>query len=173
MIYAVTGHRLPKLGGYHPDARRRVLGFALEVIETLRQSEQPPDLIITGMALGWDMAVAKAAFIKGVPYVAAVPFWGQEKRWTVSDRLRYQVMLDHASEVVVVDGSRSAGMQDLDSAQIVARMYARNAYMVDRAEHLLALWDGSPGGTAHCVGYAQGVRRKPISYLWQAWEAFR
>ena len=29
---------------------------------------------------------------------------------------------------------------------------ARNKWMVDNAEHVLALWDGSPGGTNHGVG---------------------
>ena len=37
--------------------------------------------------------------------------------------------------------------------------------MVDNCTHVLAMWDGSEGGTANCVKYAQAVN-KPIINLW-------
>lgn len=40
----------------------------------------------------------------------------------------------------------------------------RNQWMVDRADAVLAVWDGSPGGTANCVNYARKVG-KPITII--------
>ncbi|WP_188052008.1 hypothetical protein [Azospirillum sp. Sh1] len=50
-------------------------------------------------------------------------------------------------------------------------MNTRNEWMVDHSDRLLALWDGSQGGTANCVRYARGLGR-PIDNLWSEWEKF-
>jgi hypothetical protein len=43
-------------------------------------------------------------------------------------------------------------------------MHKRNRYMVDRANHLLAVYDGSgKGGTAYTVHYAQRKRRQILT----------
>ena len=36
-------------------------------------------------------------------------------------------------------------------------MPTRNEYMVDLADKIIAVWDGSNGGTANCVKYAEKV----------------
>ncbi len=40
-------------------------------------------------------------------------------------------------------------------------MQVRNEYMVDRADLVLALWNGTPGGTGNCVRYAR-TRGVPV-----------
>ena len=40
-----------------------------------------PDAVISGMALGWDQAVARATADLGIPWVAAITFEGQESKW--------------------------------------------------------------------------------------------
>ena len=42
--------------------------------------------------------------------------------------------------------------------------------MVDRADRLVALWSGAPGGTARCVAYAKRTG-KPVDNLWPRWQA--
>lgn len=44
--------------------------------------------------------------------------------------------------------------------------------MVDDADRILALWDGSSGGTANCVGYANDIK-KPITNLWPVYKMIR
>ena len=34
-------------------------------------------------------------------------------------------------------------------------MQRRNEYMVDKADTLIAVWNGTSGGTANCVKYAK------------------
>jgi nucleoside 2-deoxyribosyltransferase len=43
-------------------------------------------------------------------------------------------------------------------------MQDRNIWMVDHCDALIAVWDGTSGGTANCVGYAKRVG-KPIVYI--------
>jgi len=42
----------------------------------------------------------------------------------------------------------------------------RNEWMVNRCNRLLAMWDGTGGGTSHCVNYAAARGGIPIDNLW-------
>lgn len=55
MILAVTGHRPNKLGGYSKQAYRKLVKIAEVNLKKLN-----PDKVISGMALGWDQALAQA-----------------------------------------------------------------------------------------------------------------
>lgn len=110
-----------------------------------------------GMALGWDMACAQACLELGIPYVAYLPFKGQELRWPTHERMRYKMLVEAAQRVVVV----SPIAHKLAYAE-------RNKAMVDHCETVWALWDGSAGGTSHCVHYALD-RGVPV---WNHWDSF-
>lgn len=144
MVVAFTGHRPNKLGGYGPSATQdRVRAKLREVLGGLR-----PTWGISGMALGVDQWAAEVCVEMQVPFTAAVPFNGQESRWPEDSQRRYRELLAKASDVVVVsDGGYEAW-----------KMQRRNQWMVDNADVLVAVWDGSPGGTANCVKYARDTR---------------
>ena len=76
MHIAVTGHRHDKLGGYSPTAFR-----TLQVLAEQELIKLAPTTVLTGMALGWDQAVAAACVKLGLPFVACVPFAGQDRIW--------------------------------------------------------------------------------------------
>jgi hypothetical protein len=76
MILAATGHRPDKLGGYDLSIYRKLVGLAYSYLR-----KQTPDVVISGMALGWDQAVAEAAVKASTPFIAAIPFRGQESKW--------------------------------------------------------------------------------------------
>lgn len=151
MIIAGTGHRPNKLGGYSDSA----FDALCEIIHDWLDENPQVEKIISGMALGWDMALADTAVVKGIPLVAAVPFVGQERMWPDKSRRVYHDLLGKATEVVTVS----------DGGYAPWKMQTRNAWMVDSCTHVLAMWDGSAGGTANCVKYAQGVN-KPVINLW-------
>jgi len=153
MILAATGHRPDKLGGYSPDVSSMLRRLAASCIGELR-----PDQVISGMALGWDIAVAEAALLAGVPLTAAVPCRDQDVRWPPEARERYRRILARASRVHVVS----------PGAYSPAKMQRRNVWMVDRCDLLLALWDGSRGGTANCLAYAD-LRGRPYRNAWGLW----
>lgn len=47
------------------------------------------------------------------------------------------------------------------------KMQRRNEWMVDHCTEVVALWDGTPGGTANCLRYAnQPAIERPVVNLW-------
>lgn len=152
-IIAATGHRPNKLGGYGQHVRSRLTNLA---IEHLRNKQ--PEKVISGMSLGWDQAWAVGAITLGIPFIAAVPFEGQESMWPEESRVRYHRILERAAEVVVIASSFSS-----------RAMQQRNAWMVDHADEIAALWNGMiGGGTANCIAYVT-KREKPWANLWDRW----
>jgi uncharacterized phage-like protein YoqJ len=148
MILTVTGHRPNKIGGYNPNSPLRVK-VRSKIYDFL--AEHKPELAISGMALGVDQEFATICDQLNIPFIAAIPFAGQEKRWPADSQTYYQELLALAQEVVVVtDGNYAA-----------YKMQKRNRWMVDKATDILAVWDGTTGGTANCVAYAEAVN-KPI-----------
>ena len=151
---AAPGHRPNKLGGYGPEVDEKLRRLAMWFLTTNR-----PDTVISGMALGWDMAWAEAAIMMRIPVIAAVPFAGQESAWPASSQARYRSILGACSETIVVcDGGYSPW-----------KMQKRNEWMVDHCDYLIALWDGTAGGTGNCVRYAKG--NVPVHNLWSYWSA--
>jgi len=148
---AGTGHRPSKLcGGYSPRAHVELRAFARSWVEALR-----PRGVITGMALGWDTALAEAAIEIGLPFVAAIPFIGQESRWPTGSKQIYRALLARAARVkVVCPGGYSA-----------EAMQRRNVWMCEKAELTLALWNNEPGGTANYIHYAL-ARGRDVVNVW-------
>lgn len=42
------------------------------------------------------------------------------------------------------------------------KLQIRNEYMVDNADVVIAVWDGSKGGTCNCVNYAKKIGKNII-----------
>lgn len=154
MIIAASGHRPDKLGGYDLKTRRALGALAVEYLSRSR-----PEQVISGMALGWDMAVAAAAHMMGIPFIAAVPFEGQHSLWPDEAEKRYFRLLDLAHRVEIISGIH---------VSVPKAMQLRNEWMVDRADRIMALWDGSFGGTHNCITYAH-KRKVPVDNLWDLW----
>lgn len=152
MIISATGHRPHKLGGYTPTVRYALGGLAVEHLHFIRPAE-----VIVGMALGWDQAVCAAAIALKIPVHAAVPFDGQESRWRPEDQARYKDLLKQCATVTVI-----SKWQGDDAYR------ERNRWMVDRSQSVSALWDGTMGGTHHCIRYAE-KRGVPVTNLWDHW----
>jgi uncharacterized phage-like protein YoqJ len=149
MIVAFTGHRPDKLGGYKlpNDTYIRV---CQKIDAALREIK--PEKVITGMALGIDQWAAMIAHKLSIPYLAAIPFEGQEKAWPEASQKIFRLLRKLASEEVIVSpGGYSPH-----------KMQVRNEWMVDHCDVLIAVWDGTSGGTANCVAYAESVGKTII-----------
>lgn len=151
MIICGTGHRPNKVGGYSKEAQSKLYYLAKGWL-----ADNRPDKVISGMALGWDQALANAAYVLDIPYIAAVPFAGQQQAWPEESREFFDKLLGHAEEIVIVSAGNYAPW----------KMQVRNEWMVDHCDTVLALWDGSAGGTGNCIKYANKVG-KPIVNLWE------
>lgn len=151
MKVAGTGHRPDKLGGYTPEVMENLVKVAEDY---LRKFEEIP-VVISGMALGWDQALAQAAINCNCPLHAYVPFAGQEKAWPIESQKYYNKLLEKAAIVHIC----SAGPYE------PWKMQKRNVLMVDHCDILLAMYNGTAGGTENCIKYAQ-LKKKPVVNLW-------
>lgn len=155
MIICGTGHRPDKLGGYGPEATIKLIDLAKDWLGV-----HLPASVISGMALGWDSALAEAACQLEIPWTAAIPFEGQESRWPKQSQDIYKKTLMFAEKVVYVS----------EPGYAVWKMQKRNEWMVDNSDLVLALWDGSDGGTANCVRYANKVGKEVVN-LWETYDS--
>jgi uncharacterized phage-like protein YoqJ len=157
MILGVTGHRPDKLGGYTQTVTDRLVELAIGCLRNKK-----PDGVITGMALGWDQVIAAACIYLSIPYIAAVPFKGQEIMWNAEARKHYQALLDAAMYIEIVSPGGFSAL----------KMQKRNEWIVDSSDEILALWNGSSGGTCNCVLYAKS-KKVPVLNCWVGWQALQ
>jgi uncharacterized phage-like protein YoqJ len=148
MVLGITGHRPDKLGGYQPNPlQARINDLMREVFEDVR-----PDKVITGMALGVDQWAAAIAISMGIPFIAAVPFHGQELKWPKESQRYYQELLVKAADVTVVAQGPYAPW----------KMANRNKWVVSHSDVMLAVWDGTDGGTHNCVDLIRKANKPMI-----------
>jgi hypothetical protein len=67
-----------------------------------------PALVITGMAIGWDQAIAEAAVRLEIPFIATALLLGQEAIWGKIEQRVYNDLLAEALRVEVI--SRHTGI---------------------------------------------------------------
>ena len=145
LILGVTGHRLHLLPGYRGERSTQLRALLLQLAMD-KLEEWHPDLLITGMATGWDMAMGAAAMFLNVPYRAYVPFLGQEKLFAEADKSMYHSILEEAEDVRV-----------FSPVQTKAAYIERDRAMVDDSDRMLALYLGDPKtGTGQTLEYAEG-----------------
>ena len=144
-----TGHRPDKLpwGPDERDPRCAALKRSLlrEIEGLYRRGFRH---FISGMAMGCDLYFAEAALELREKYPelsveGAVPCPTQAERWPEPLRRRWRDILDQCDLETVVQ-------QNYDRYC----MLRRDRYMVDRSAAVLAVFDGTPGGTQYTLNYA-------------------
>jgi uncharacterized phage-like protein YoqJ len=138
------------LGGYdenNPRARYVKGALAKQIKQLVEQGYQE---FISGGALGIDTWAAEIVleFKKAQPHIRLIiakPFPSQDKIWPEASKVRFKQMCEASDEVINVSPDPYDPKKMMD----------RNKWMVDRADVVVAVWDGSPGGTGNCVTYAK------------------
>src|SRR5262245_52551204 len=99
MIVSGTGHRPPR--GYAnfredlgtPKYRFRLFREKLQEFAVGQLRLYKPDKVLTGMALGWDTALAEACVRLSIPFAAVVPCDNQDRFWEDAQKQRYKELL--------------------------------------------------------------------------------
>jgi uncharacterized phage-like protein YoqJ len=142
VIIAGTGHRPEDCAHDELGVRDRI---RLKLEHTINRG-LVIDVVISGMASGYDLWLADEALKMGLEVVAARPWAGHKPR--VDDRELYQSVIDRAAFVVDVNESVKYPGPWV--------YHDRNHWMVENATHLLAYWTGKEaGGTYECWTYAE------------------
>lgn len=144
-----TGHRPAKLPWGDDETAPRCLALKEAICRELEKAyNKGYRHFICGMAQGCDLYFCEAVQAlrdsrPGVTVEAAIPCETQADRWPQGDRERYL---------------RLVGLCDLET--VVQRQYdrgcmlRRNRYMVDHSSLLIAVLDGSKGGSLYTASYA-------------------
>jgi uncharacterized phage-like protein YoqJ len=166
MKLVITGHRPDKLGGYGMT----VLKDLVELAKTEIRAKNP-SVVISGMALGWDLAAAIATIQlrdqehMNIKLWAYVPFGAQAEQWKDEKLLAVWVKaLVRADEILLLNRGKPA-----DKSEAIKWLNERNERMVDDGEKILALHNGTRGGTYNCIQYAVKMGR-PIHNCWPSWK---
>ena len=156
-ILSVTRHRPNKLYGYHLSDRRYT--ELKNYLKRILVSEDCQEAF-SGMALGVDTIFALAVLdLKSEGYDiklhCAIPCKNYPSKWFESSVRQYNDIVSKADKVVFVT----------DEIYQPWMMQKRNEYMVNLADKVIAVWDGTSGGTGNCVKYAQKKNKEIIRIL--------
>lgn len=165
MSVMITGHRKLVPAGHTgspwPDQNSTVLRHHECIVNNMTTCIRQWHLesgwvdFISGMALGADTLFAEAVLglkTGGLPIrlITAIPFIGQESKWTRPAQEKFRGILSAADQIEIVSpGGYSP-----------AKMQTRNEWMVEHSLVTLAVWDGQQhGGTWNCIQYARQRKR--------------
>ena len=163
---AFTGHRPEKIGGYKEDNPLRI-AVKTAIKEALlravaKYTASHEIVVISGGALGVDTDAARAAHSMGLRFVVAAPCLNQDNPWPADSKATYRKMCGFAdadlAQTLAVNGEVvEGGVVYVTATEYTgpALMQTRNVWMVDHADAIVAVWNGSGGGTANCVTAAK------------------
>ena len=125
MRIVITGHRTEKLAIYD-------FGWIQSAIDDVLVELKSKDtnlLAYSGMASGIDLHFCKSCIVLGIPYIACVPFDGQENTMIPRDADLRAILLKSAKEIKEV----------------------KNSWMVEHTDVGIAVWSAQKGGTFNVV----------------------
>lgn len=158
----ITGHRPDKLGNDYTYTGPLVKHIENRIIKAFLWYE--PEKVNIGMAIGTDFIAAHVCGSLKIPYTAYVPQKGQERKWRDVDQKFYHRLLVNASRIWVADCNMFMNYDQF--AELRMRpfdrqwLFKRNERIVYDSKRMIAVYDGSPGGTGHAYNLAKN--RVPI-----------
>lgn len=142
-----TGHRPEKLNA----SEEKIKAELKSEIEMAIQEGYTEYL--TGMARGTDLWAAEIVLDlrrenAQIKLICAIPFEGVERRWSEHWKELYRNICDGADQVHVIGKGYSHSIFQI-----------RNEWMVQHSSRVIAVYNGSPGGTKNTINYAkrQGI----------------
>lgn len=152
---AFTGHRPQNLPFRFDETDERCLRLKAELRKLIVQMVEQKNVthFISGMALGIDIYAAEMVLdLKtDFPFITlecALPCETQAARWSERYRNRYFKIVEQCDKETLLQTHYTPDC-----------MQKRNRYMVEHADFVLAVWDGSPGGTGMTVNYAHFLNK--------------
>ena len=161
MRIVITGHRPNKLLGkynwVHPSNVKIIQWITKQLHIIHRDCDGLPEAC-TGMALGIDQMFAYVCHSLGFNYTTFIPCKNQEKVWPQASQDFYHKTLKNAYRIVYVhNGPYYSGC--MQKRNIAMRDWA----LEDKDNVLLAVWNGSSGGTANMI---KSCKEKNMSIIY-------
>lgn len=150
MRFGVSGHQ------HLPDEATEFIERRLLAI----LSDQADLTGISSLAGGADQVFARNVVALGGHLEVVIPSAGYEDCFTAEpERAGFEELRHKAADVTVLPYPKPG----------VEAFLAAGLVVVERCQHLIAIWDGEPsrglGGTADVINYARR-RQRPVTVLW-------
>lgn len=152
-VCCFTGHRIQKLP-WLTDKFNQITISLRSILKTtiLQKIDEGYDYFISGMALGIDMLCADIVLeLKTshpeIKLECALPCEEQTRFWQEAQRQDYLDILNKADYITV-----------LSKRYNQACLHQRNQYMVQKSDCLIAIWNGTNGGTKNTIMLASKYR---------------
>lgn len=145
-----TGHRPEKLPWRRDEDDPRAMILRARLLDFVDAAYRAGlSHFICGMARGCDLYFCEAVLQlrtahPEITLEAAIPFDGQAARWAKDEKARYFRLVSQCDYETVLQANYDADC-----------MRRRNQYMIDNSAMLIAVYDGTPGGTMQTVNYAK------------------
>jgi len=146
------------------DKRREVRDYLADLLTKAKEKHGDKLIVISGMAEGFDEALARAAIMADVSFIAAIPspdyieyYWGKTSMLRRNRMSEAQEILSKAQEIVYVcPSSPSKRGNGVKYPQNGGANIDRNEWMVDHA-NIVWVYNPTTPGTARCYAYLKKV----------------
>ena len=148
-----TGHRPDKIGKNEDTVKELIRN------EVKRSVKEGYYTFITGMATGVDMWAAEIVLEEkktnpDIKLVCASPYPGFERNRCLADRMKYHEVLNNADYIINISEKYTRFCFQI-----------RNMWMVDRSDKVIAVYNGSRGGTYNTIKYAEKKNIRIVNVL--------
>lgn len=148
-----TGHRPDKIGKSEDIVKEQIKN------EVKKSVEEGYFTFITGMAMGVDMWAAEIVIEEKrnnpeIKLVCASPYPGFERNRCLADRMKYHEVLNNADYIINVSEKYTRFCFQI-----------RNMWMVDRSDKVIAVYNGTRGGTYNTIKYAEKKNIQVVNIL--------
>lgn len=146
---AFTGHRPEKIKNGLSEESPEVIEIKEKLrVAVLDKIAAGCSCFLTGMAMGADLWAAEAVLSlqeehPQIELVAVVPFPGQASAFPPRWKERYETVL-----------SRSSAVKVLSPHYYKSCYHVRNRWLIEHSAHLIAVYNGSRGGTMQTLNDA-------------------
>ena len=160
MVCAFTGHRPEKLPWGSRETDPRCCALKVQIAHAVRSVwEEGATVFGCGLSRGCDFDFAGSVLrLQGQGSAVSLEGWvpcpEQADRWPEADRIRYRALLDRCSRIHMVEPAYGPGC-----------MLRRNRAMIQKADRLISVYDGTGGGTGATVAYAKRLGL-PVWAIW-------
>ena len=148
-----TGHRPDKVQMFEKEIKEKL---KTEIKNTI---DEGITTFITGMARGVDLWAAEMVLQEkkenpDIKLICASPYEGFERSWCLADRMKYHEIMNNSDYSIFVSEKYTRFCFQI-----------RNMWMVDRSCRVIAVFNGSRGGTKNTVDYAEKKKVPVVNIL--------
>ena len=153
-----TGHRPQSLPWGFNEQDERCLKMKEQLkMEIIKAIENGYTTFISGMALGFDMICAEMVLelkktFPRIKLIGAIPCKTQDKLWKEKDKQRYRSLLTQLDSIRCI-------YDDYIGPEC---MLERNRFMINNSSLVIALFNGTNGGTKKTLDYAKECGVKTV-----------